>query len=111
MLVVWWFSLIIGTNFLLLDTTLINAGIEGNTTLNTPEGARDTLNFSSDISSHESTGIKTFKTAVQILFGFTVPDNFELPSILVIIISFINWIALVLTIVTVYKLVNPLSSG
>ena len=110
MIIGWWFFVILGMNFLILDDTLAAAA--------NPEGsanysALDTgsINFSAE-SVGENTGVSQTKTALKFLFGFSVPDNvYGVPNIIRNIISFINWVVAVLTIITIIKVVNIIHGG
>ena len=110
MAIFWWFLVGMGMNFLLLDDVLLtNAGLSGSanyTALNT-----DTINFSAETIG-EDTGISNIKTGLKFLFGFRITENvFEVPNLIRDILSFMNWLILIITLISVLKVVNIIHNG
>ena len=110
MIIGWWFFIILGMNFLILDNTLSTAanpeGTSNYSALNT-----GSINFSAESVGTE-TGVSQIKTALKFLFGFSLSDDvYGVPSIIRNIISFINWIVALLTIITLLKVANIIHGG
>ena len=110
MIIGWWFFVILGMNFLVLDDTLAAAanpsGSANYSALNT-----GSINFSAE-SVGEDTGVSQIKTALKFLFGFSLSDNvYGVPNIIRNMISFINWIVALLTIITLLKVANIIHGG
>lgn len=109
MIFVWWIVILIGVNFLISDTVLQTGGVEGEANLSALD--IDTINFSAETVGTD-TGISNIKTALKFLFGFSLTENvFGVPDFIRNILSIINWIIAILTIITILKVANIIHSG
>jgi len=99
------FLLSIGMPLLLQDEFLTNADYNSN---NTYDVNSDDLNFSTSELSETPGTVNKLKTAFNYLFSIGVNESStNLPLILQNIISFINWLVLILGIICTYKILWP----
>ncbi len=107
-IIVWWFLVAMGLGFLSQDEFINSNQLDGNTSFDTigTEG----MNFTS-LDFPEQNSISKWKTAISFLFGFNLGTNLDIPVAVAVIITFINWFSVLLSIVCIYKIGNPLSSG
>lgn len=105
-IVVYWFLVVMGLNFLLQDEFILSAGAEGNTSFsvfNTTD-----INMTTDELT-EQTSLRSFPSALKVMFGFRTPIPAAIPATLASILSFINWFLVILLGISVYRIINPLA--
>ncbi len=107
-LIVYWFLIAVGMGFLVQDEFISSGGIGVNTTYTALE--TEGINFSS-IDAPTENSISKWKTSMGFLFGNRLSTQLDMPPILNFIISFINWLSVILIAICIYKIGNPISSA
>lgn len=103
-IIVYWFLLGMGLNFLLKDTLLVSAEMGSNYSMINISNVNMTTDELTD-----EVSLKSFPSALKIMFGFRTPEINGLPSILTFIISFINWFLVIMMGISIYRIINPLA--
>ncbi len=108
-IIFYWVIVGIGMSFLVQDKFMITPtdtiNESGFTTIETGG-----MNLTS-IDSPDTNSISKWKTAIRFLFGFSLSSNIEAPATINFIISFINWLSIIMIIICIYKIGNPISSA
>ena len=105
-IVVYWFLLGIGLSLLIQDEFIMAQAVEGNTSYNL-FNVSDVNMTTDDIG--EQTTLRTFPSVLKMMFGFRTPIPQGIPSIIAVLLSFINWFALIFFGIAVYRVINPLA--
>lgn len=50
------------------------------------------------------------KSALSIMFGFSVPTLYGMPTIIIYAIKALNWILVIITVMLLYKIFNPFAA-
>lgn len=105
-----WVLLGISLGYVLQDEVLVSQGLIGNQSWTIEKTGLNTYNYSIDETTNTArTPTSAFNT-LRVMFGFGIPsENF--PNGLAYFISTLNWLLLVILIITIYKLANPVSSA
>lgn len=106
-IIVYWFLIGMGLNFLLQDPFITSEGIVGNTSFNIPN--TENVNMT-QLQNPEQTTLRTFPNTLKIMFGFRTPIPAAIPQTLAGILSFLNWFLIVIFGIAVYRIVNPLAA-
>lgn len=101
---IFWFALGFILTAIVSDTSLdgISAGNGNFTNIDV-----SSFNSSDSQVGGSSTGGADLLDSLKIMFGFSIPTNSGFPQFLVTLISFINWLLVIIFGVAIYRVLNP----
>lgn len=105
-IVSYWFLIGMGLNYLIQDEFILSAGSEGNSSFIVPDTSN--INMTTDELT-ETTSLRSFPTALKVMFSFRTPIPLAIPQVLTVILSFINWFLVILLGISIYRVINPLA--
>lgn len=102
----YFFILSLGLNMMLSDISILSIQPEGNTSffiMNTSSVNMSTSEIPEGVS------LKSFPLALKVMFSFRTPIPSAIPKTAATIISFINWLVMILLGISLYRIINPLA--
>lgn len=104
-IIFYWFLLGLTLSFMYQDSFINSPSLDSNYT---SVGATSNINFTTDEYTNQTTPI-TFINVLKTMFLFRVPKSVGMPYLMTFIISFINWILIILLGISIYRIINPLA--
>lgn len=106
-IIIYWFLLGMGLNFLLQDTLVVAESSNANQSYSLMNTS--TINMTTTGGTPEKPSLKSFINTLKMMFAFSTPEVAGLPSAVTFVISFVNWFLMVFFGIAVYRVANPLS--
>lgn len=104
--VCYFFLMSIGLNLLLKDSLIVSASPVGNDSFISINAS--SINMTTEEIPDE-VSLKSFPSALKVMFGFRTPIPDAIPATGAAIISFMNWFLMILLGISLYRVINPLA--